>query len=146
MDYKEVVYLLIEGKGVLRKEEGIDVCLSLHDAACNGDLELVKPLSSEQRADINMRDYGWTALGLANCNGHNKVAKALLEMGTVLMDGLNANHTELQLAAGGGYIAVVGKLLQVGADINAPAGDDHGFTALQAAADKGHIAVVDRLL
>ena len=53
-------------------------------------------------------------------------------------------RTALQAAAEGGHRAVVERLLQQKADVNA-----HGYngrTALQAAAEGGHLAVVERLL
>ncbi|KAL8802033.1 MAG: hypothetical protein Q9200_006727 [Gallowayella weberi] len=52
----------------------------------------------------------------------------------------------LKSAAKGGHLAVVERLLQEKADVNAAAGYDGGRTALQAAAGGGHLAVVERLL
>ena len=53
----------------------------------------------------------------------------------------------LTLAAEGGYLAVVDRLLQEKADVNAAAAAGYeGRTALQAAAGGGHLSVVDRLL
>lgn len=48
----------------------------------------------------------------------------------------------MQAAAEGGYLAVVDRLLENGADVNAKAFDG-GKTALQAAAGGGYLAVVD---
>ncbi|MCJ1360834.1 MAG: hypothetical protein MMC33_010843, partial [Icmadophila ericetorum] len=59
------------------------------------------------------------------------------------------NHdgrTGLQVAAEGGHIEMVEKLLAAGADVNAAAGRYGGRTALQAAAEGGHIEVVEKLL
>ncbi|KAL8726314.1 MAG: hypothetical protein Q9166_006792, partial [cf. Caloplaca sp. 2 TL-2023] len=53
-------------------------------------------------------------------------------------------NSSLQSAAGGGHLAVVERLLQEKADVNATSID--GGTALQAAAGGGHLAVVERLL
>jgi ankyrin repeat protein len=48
-------------------------------------------------------------------------------------------------AASGGHLAVVERLLEKKAEVNAAAGY-YGRTALQAAAEGGHLAVVERLL
>ncbi|KAI9765585.1 MAG: hypothetical protein M1840_007274 [Geoglossum simile] len=53
----------------------------------------------------------------------------------------------LQVAAGGGHLDVVERLLVAKADVNASAADGgFGRTALQAAAGGGHLDVVERLL
>ncbi|KAL9025167.1 MAG: hypothetical protein Q9196_005966 [Gyalolechia fulgens] len=52
----------------------------------------------------------------------------------------------LKSAAEGGHLAVVERLLQAKADVNAAAAAVGGRTALQAAAGGGHLAVVERLL
>ncbi|KAI4127095.1 MAG: hypothetical protein LQ338_003381 [Usnochroma carphineum] len=49
----------------------------------------------------------------------------------------------LQLAAGGGHLAIVEKLLQEKVNVNPT---NYGLTPLQAAARGGHLAVVERLL
>ena len=53
-------------------------------------------------------------------------------------------RTALQAAAGGGHLAVVEKLLQHNAYVNAALAES-GRTALQAAAEGGHQVVVERL-
>ena len=51
-----------------------------------------------------------------------------------------------QAAAEGGHLAVVERLLQQKAHVNAAAAGKYGGrTALQAAAEGGHLAVVERL-
>ena len=52
----------------------------------------------------------------------------------------------LQAAAGRGNLDVVQLLLEAGAGVNAPAGDECGRTALQAAVEYGHIDIVRVLL
>ncbi|KAF3022936.1 hypothetical protein E8E14_005307 [Neopestalotiopsis sp. 37M] len=54
--------------------------------------------------------------------------------------------TALQAAAEAGSLAIVERLLEMGADINAPAGRHHGKTALQVAAKTGNMVIVDCLL
>jgi ankyrin repeat protein len=80
--------------------------------------------------------------------------KLLLEKGADV-NALAENHvsapagnyygTALQAAAARGHDQIVQRLLEKGADVNAPAGDDYG-TALQAAAARGHDQIVQRLL
>ena len=84
-----------------------------------GDVELVNQLIS-LKADVNARSRATATAGFC--------------------------RTALQAAARKGNIEVVEKLLVKGADINAPAGEDHGRTALQAAAGGGHMMVVEKLL
>ena len=57
----------------------------------------------------------------------------------------NKGRTALQAAAEGGHLAVVERLLQWNADVNAAAAGYDGRTALQAAAEGGHLVVVERL-
>jgi len=52
--------------------------------------------------------------------------------------------TALQAAAEGGHLAVVERLLQEKANVNAAPGKDE-MTAIQMAAEAGHRVVVDRL-
>ena len=54
--------------------------------------------------------------------------------------------TALQVAANGGYLEVVGRLLTAKADVNAEPSESYGRTALQAAAGAGHVEIVERLL
>ena len=54
--------------------------------------------------------------------------------------------TALQVAAKGGYLELINKLVMAKADVNARAADNSGRTALQAAAESGHLEVVERLL
>jgi len=68
----------------------------------------------------------------------------------ILLDGEIA-HNDMglacRLAAGGGHLEVVERLLAMGADVNdAAAADYRDRTALQAAAEGGHLEVVERLL
>ena len=55
-------------------------------------------------------------------------------------------QSSLQSAAGWGHLAVVERLLQAKADVNAAPAIYDGRTALQAAAGGGYLAVVERLL
>ena len=53
------------------------------------------------------------------------------------------SQTPLQVAAEGGHLGVVDRLLSVGADVNAEQGK---WTALRATTGEGHLVVADRLL
>jgi len=55
-------------------------------------------------------------------------------------------RTPLQAASEAGHVSLVRKLLELGADVNAPASTSSGITALQGAVWRGHHAVVDILL
>jgi ankyrin repeat protein len=57
-----------------------------------------------------------------------------------------SGRTALQAAAEGGHLAVVERLIQQKADVNAAASEYSDKTALQAAARGGHLAVVERLI
>ncbi|KAH8699429.1 hypothetical protein GQ44DRAFT_779006 [Phaeosphaeriaceae sp. PMI808] len=90
--------------------------------------------------------------------GHERLFKYLLRIGEADVDFRDRNNvntaagdeggrTALQAAVGGGHLAVVERLLEEKANVNAAAaGARWGRrTALQAAAEGGHLAVVERL-
>jgi ankyrin repeat protein len=143
---------------------------ALQAAAEGGHLVVVGRLLQE-KADVNAaaaEGSGRTALQAAARGGHLTVVERLLEekadvnaaaaegfFETIALpttEGRTAlrvaveGRTALQAAAEGGHLAVVERLLQEKADINAAAGRSNGRTALQAAAGGGHLAVVERLL
>jgi hypothetical protein len=106
-------------------------------------------LSLRNGANLNsmISRYGWTLLSWAAGKGHEATVKLLLETGTTSvtlkdMEGRRA----FQAAAGGGHLAVIERLLQEKAEVNAAAARQGGRTALQAAAGGGHLAVVEWLL
>ncbi|KAJ6137254.1 hypothetical protein N7471_003740 [Penicillium samsonianum] len=56
------------------------------------------------------------------------------------------NDNIVNIAAGGGSLEVVERLLKANADFNAPAASDYtGRTALQAAVERGYLDVAYRL-
>lgn len=72
------------------------------------------------------------------CNGLIGVRPAIEPSQQQLLAGMVS-------AAALGHTAVIERLLQQKADVNAAAAGKYGRTALQAAAEGGHLAVVDRL-
>ncbi|KAK2002748.1 ankyrin repeat protein, partial [Colletotrichum falcatum] len=58
----------------------------------------------------------------------------------------NGGATALQLASIKGYFGLVGKMLDLHADPNAPGADMYGRTALEGAAEHGRLDVVQLLL
>ncbi|CAG8099733.1 unnamed protein product [Penicillium salamii] len=77
--------------------------------------------------------------------GCNELLASLLQVvGNV--DTRVCEQTALQVAAEGGHLEVVERLLTAKSDVNTPAGCINGRTALQAAAEGGHLDVLERLL
>jgi cytochrome c len=146
----------------------------LHDAAKDGNLELIEELIA-QGAEINEGTGFATPLYFAIQQGHSDAAELLIERGAdvnapsiggtplhaasraglaelvrLLLDrGANPNartttQTPLHLAARNGHIEVVRVLLARGADLNAVTGDDE--PAIHFAAVGGHVDVINLLV
>jgi ankyrin repeat protein len=100
----------------------------------------------EEGADLESKDaeYGQTPLLLAAKNGHEAVAKKLLEKGAEVKCKSDYGRTPLCWAAWNGHEAVVKLLLEKGANVESK--DDIGHTPLSWAAQNGHEAVVKLLL
>ncbi|KAL8660534.1 MAG: hypothetical protein Q9202_006457 [Teloschistes flavicans] len=79
----------------------------------------------------------------AAARGHKELIEVSLTLSEIQSAILDCS---LVAAAAGGHLAVVERLLQAKADVNAEPAYNTGRTALQAAAEGGHLAVVDRLL
>ena len=80
-------------------------------------------------------------------NRYKKVLEWLFEDKVRANDPLEdiQGWSAFQAVAAEGHLEIVKKLLDVGADVNVPAGK-YGRTALQAAAGEGHLEVVEKLL
>jgi ankyrin repeat protein len=117
-------------------------------AAVGGHQAMVKHLLKTGEVDVNFKHKdGTTPLGWAAKEGHNTMVKLLLGTGEVNIDPKHEDGTTpLWWAVKGGYLAIVERLLQEKADVNAVAAEYDGRTVLQAAAERGHLAIVERLL
>jgi len=89
---------------------------------------------------------GVTPIVLSCSLGHDIIVEMLLRFGISVHE-RSQDRTLLEVAAAGGHLTVIDRLLQANADVNAPAAQNiSGQTALQAATEGGYLAVVDRLL
>ncbi|OBT69998.1 hypothetical protein VE03_00646 [Pseudogymnoascus sp. 23342-1-I1] len=136
-----LLLILIQNKGNINavgKQYGSPLQL----AARNGYVTIAQHLIAAG-VDIEFPggQYEPTALFSALSRGHIDIAQLLLENGA-RHDIVNADYqTPLIIAATDGLIAVVQKLLQLGADVNA-----EGGRALHMAAKKGHWEMAELLL
>ena len=87
---------------------------------------------------------GWSALHWASHEGHGPVVSLLLARKADVM-ATNTGETELQLAAWGGHLDAVSRLVLEG-NMGVDKQDTHGSTALMYAADDGHLDVVSWLV
>lgn len=81
--------------------------------------------------------------------GNIRLIRLLLDAGAIVDPKRVTRYngrTPIQAAAESGYEEVVLLLLELGADINAPASPSSGVTALQAACFHGHVALVRLLI
>lgn len=118
---------------------------ALHEAALNGQYEVVKDLLSAD-ADVNVLDPdGRTALMYATFNGHLEIAEILIDSGTEINLQDQYGRTALMFASSGPYPETVKLLLDHGADPNLADAEEH-FTALMYAAAEGQLEVVKLLL
>ena len=86
------------------------------EAAEKGDVALVSQIL-EQGADINQREYGWTALILAAEKGHETIVKHLIEKGAEInrhgwRPSMVPGLTALMAAASNGHETIVKHLLE----------------------------------
>jgi len=119
--------------------------VSIHQAALNGEKDIVSELL-QNGYDVNETDAdGRTALMYAAFNGHTGLVSMLLENKAFLDSKDIAGRTALMFAASGPFPETVKLLLEHQADPNVVDFDEH-FTALMFAASEGHIASVKILL
>jgi ankyrin repeat protein len=115
------------------------------DAVINRDMATLKKLIAE-KADVNaVQPDGGTALLWAIHWGDAEAVDLLLKAGAVVKAANRLNATPLYLAAESGNDAIVGKLLEAGADPNQTALSE-GETPLMFAARSGNVEAVRLLL
>ncbi|KAI9658885.1 MAG: hypothetical protein M1821_001845, partial [Bathelium mastoideum] len=121
------------GNGLLSRLSADEIASGLITASEMGHLAVVERLL-EEKVDVNT----------TVANGHSGRKSAV---NTAPKTRERDGRTALQAAAEGGHLAIVERLLQENADVNAAAAEyGSGRTALQAAAGGGHLAIVERLL
>lgn len=118
----------------------------LQQAAATGQMDILKYLIKERKADINTRtDRGDIPLHQAAANSHLNVIKYLVDEQKADINARNTyGGTLLDTAAGSGHPNVVTFCLERRLDVNAST--EHGETPLQAATRKGNLDVVKLLV
>ena len=138
-----IVRLLLDAGAEVEIEEYSAYHSALHAAAANGHASIVTILISSGM-DVNLkvgkpRRYDDTAVGLASMQGHDKVAKLLIEAGA----DPDSKNAALHVASDRGHDEMVKLLLGAGANIN------RGWlmaSPLRVAAWKGNPTTVKLLL
>lgn len=136
-------------RGILEEDTPVDEADNygrtlLHNAAHQGDEQVVKMLLSKN-ANLEAVDRnGQTALNLAARQGHTRVVEILLKANAKVDHADKDGWTALRSAAWGGHTEVVTLLLE--ADTEVDHCDSDGRTALRAAAWGGHEDIVRQLL
>ncbi len=120
----------------------------LHEAARAGDVAQVEQLLARKGIDVNAKSYaGWTPLSIAVREGHEAVARLLLDHGAQIEAKDDMGRTPLYSAIElirADDEAVVRLLLDRGAQIEAT--DKYGATLLCVAAELGDVTVARLLL
>lgn len=117
----------------------------LHEAARDGDLELLKPtLANVEHVDAR-DEAGETPLILAAIGGHLDVVETLIDAGADMGGRNQGGLTPLHAAAYAGHLDVARWLVEQGAQVN----DNDNFyqtTPLHMAAEENHKDIVEMLL
>jgi ankyrin repeat protein len=143
-DRKEIVELLLN-KGADVNAHGGYYVNALHAASYRGRPEIVELLLNNG-ADISALGgpYG-NIYNIAAFEGHTDLLDLLLAKSTGSCDPRdNQGRTPLHLAARGGHIVVVERLLEHGLDVNAK--DSRGDQVISYAASGASVAIVCRIL
>ena len=120
-----------------------DIRTPLHEAVKSGNIETVR-LLLERGADIHREYEGSTALHLAAVYGYARILELLAASGANIHGVNQQGRTPLQRACRERRSAVVGKLLNLGADPEYR--DPQGFSAVHLAALAGNFGVMQALL
>ena len=116
----------------------------LHDAAKDGDAELVK-LLIDAGTDVNKANANeWTPLCTAAANGRTDCVKLLINAGADVNKADEDSETPLFTAAANGHAECMKLLIDAGADVNKV--DKEGWTPLSTAALEGHTECVKLLI
>ncbi|XP_067129565.1 uncharacterized protein [Centruroides vittatus] len=119
--------------------------LSIHDAARNGDLDIVKLLSKANRKFIETVDErGWTPTHLAAANNHVEIVKFLAREGAHVSALDPSGYTALHTAAMQGHKDCIEVLLEAEANVDCVTSD--GFTPLHLSALNNHVECCKVLL
>lgn len=114
-------------------------------AVKGGDLDMVRFLTKAGAHVSTVDSSGWSPLTRALADGHEEMAKLLLDCGA----DIKTNRTPVGLnpfaiVASQGYLDIMQRLVNLGADIHAP--DDRGRNPLIFAARSGHLEAVRVLI
>jgi ankyrin repeat protein len=121
-------------------------CMPLIEAISSGHEEIACMLIQREDVDVNLHEYGYTALMSAAEDGHEAIVRLLLEREDIDVNlGEKAGVTALICAAWDGHEAIV-RLLLEREDIDVNLRSEVDGTALVCAAQKGHKAIVSMLL
>ncbi|XP_019643675.1 PREDICTED: ankyrin repeat domain-containing protein 1-like [Branchiostoma belcheri] len=118
---------------------------SLHDAAEDGDVELVRTLVRTKLGDVNLvNKFGHTALHEAAWGGHTEICRVLVGAGARVNPSTSrpwgGGDTPVHFAAFEGHLCTLRYLAGAGADLDAR--NDSGETAAHNAARMGQAGVV----
>jgi len=117
---------------------------TLHEAAANGDIELVKSLISSG-ADVNAPgNWGWTPLYTAAAIGHGDIVSLLIAKGANVDTPSELGMTPLHFAVRNDRRDIAKLLIENGADCSTR--DKRGITPLHATVAYGHIDIVTLLI
>ena len=116
---------------------GCNTTQPLHIAALDGDLAMVRDLSSKgnsinQKYTVDPTYQGFTPLHMAINNGHKDVALYLIKHGAYVNTAGNKGRTPLHLASYNGMPQVAKAIIAKGGNVNASTND--GATPLHSAA------------
>jgi ankyrin repeat protein len=116
----------------------------IHAATDCGDAETVKHLIKVYPKAIDARDsFERTPIFVAASRGHEEVFEVLQRVGASLEVRNVLGHSIMQVAAQGGHVRIVGRLLQLGCSVNEQTLRTHGaYPPLHAAAGAGRFDVV----
>ncbi|WP_461511939.1 ankyrin repeat domain-containing protein [Rhizobium mongolense] len=116
----------------------------LHDAAREGDLDVISQLLS-QGVDVNSRDESReTALIEAALSGQTRIAAQLIEASADIEAHNDRGFTALHAAAYSGSVEIAELLLDHGAEVDALS--KHKITPLHVAAEENQAAVAELLI